>query len=147
MTKEVLITTRGMQFSVSPDESDSGDIEIVTLATYYEKGNSHYLIYDEMLEGVDTPVSNRVKYTSDYLEVNKKGDINVHMVFEPGKQNLTNYHTPFGDIIIGITTKKIFIDETDDHIYIQVDYSLDVNYEFFSDCTINMTVTPRQIDA
>jgi len=143
MTKDVIVTMKGMQFSINEENGDNESIEIITTGQYYERNGHSFLMYDEMIDGVEKPVSNLVKYDSHLLEVTKKGMINVHMYFEEGKQNLTDYHTPYGDIVIGITTNRVQIKEDENRIHIEVDYALDVNYEFLSDCKIWMEITPK----
>ena len=96
-----------------------------------------------MLEGVDEPVSNLVKFSPEVIEVTKKGLINVHMVFEEGKQNLTSYQTPYGALMIGINTHKVEITEEDECIHLEARYGLDINYEFLSDCVISMDISPK----
>lgn len=143
MTKDVMLTTRGMQFAFNEQTGEGENIEIITAATYYERGNHKYLVYEEILEGVDEPISNMVKFSKDSIEVTKKGLINVHMVFETGKQNLTSYHTPFGNLMIGINTKNVQVTESENHIHLEASYGLDINYEFLSDCQICMDITPK----
>lgn len=142
MTKDVLLSMKGMQFDIN--ESNGGeDVEIISAAEYYNKGDHAYLVYEEIMEGIDRPVSNLVRFCNHSMEVTKKGMINVHMVFEEGKQNLSNYQTPFGNIIIGINTHKVQVLESEEKIHILVDYDLDINYEFLSKCQISMVITPK----
>ena len=142
MTKDVLLALKGMQFAFT-DDGNGFPIELITNAQYYEKNDHRYLMYDEMMEGVDSSISNLVKFNDEVIEVTKKGVINVHMVFEEGKQNLSSYETPYGTIMIGINTHKVEIQENGDSIHLQADYGLDINYEFVSDCQITMDISPR----
>lgn len=48
MTKDVLLSIRGLQFE---GENDASDLETITAAEYYKKNNHHYVIYDEATEG------------------------------------------------------------------------------------------------
>ncbi len=134
---------KGMQFAFNENTGEGEPIEIITNARYYEKNNNRYLMYDEMLEGVEEPISNLVKFSPDTIEVTKKGMINVHMVFEEGKQNLTSYQTPFGSLMIGINTHKVKVTEHDECIHLEAQYGLDINYEFLSDCVISMDISPK----
>ena len=143
MDKEVLLAMKGMQFAFNENTGEGEPIEIITNARYYEKNNNRYLMYDEMLEGVEEPISNLVKFSPDTIEVTKKGMINVHMVFEEGKQNLTSYQTPFGSLMIGINTHKVEVTEHDECIHLEAQYGLDINYEFLSDCVISMDISPK----
>ena len=78
------------------------------------------------------------------LEISRSGLVNVHMVFQENKKNLTSYNTPFGQILIGIDTKKIQIEEEQENIVVDVEYALDVNYEFLSDCHIKINIASKQ---
>lgn len=142
MTREVLLTLRGLQFDQC--EADADQIEIVTVGDYYKKNDKHYVVYEEVTEGFAQSTKNRLKFGGHMLELSRNGLVNVHMVFQENKKNLTNYNTPFGQILFGIDTKKIQIEEHEDNIVVDVDYSLDVNYEFLSDCHIRIDISSKE---
>ena len=48
MTKEVLVTISGLQFS---PETENESVELITSGSYYKKNGKHYIIYDEVNEG------------------------------------------------------------------------------------------------
>ena len=141
MTKEVLLAITGMLFDMMEEE---GNIQTITAAEYYNKNNSRYVIYEEADEESGQKTRGRIKFKEDLLEVDKSGFVNVHMLFEENKKSLTNYATPFGNILIGIDTKKITLTESNDKIQIDVDYALEANYEFLADCKINIEITERK---
>ncbi|MGN1148082.1 MAG: DUF1934 domain-containing protein [Lachnospiraceae bacterium] len=141
MTKDVLLAIKGLQFDASAEESN---VQTITVAEYYEKNNSHYVIYDEAIEGTEQSTKNIIKFKDKSLELTKKGFVNVHMLFEENKKSLTNYATPFGDILIGIDAKKITKTIENDTIRVNVDYALEVNYEFLADCKITMEISERK---
>lgn len=141
MTKEVLLAITGMQFDMTEEESN---IQTITAAEYYNKNNSRYVIYEEADEESGQKTRGRIKFREDLLEVDKSGFVNVHMLFEENKKSLTNYATPFGNILIGIDTKKITLTESNDKIKIDVDYALEANYEFLADCKIKIEITERK---
>ena len=138
MTKEVLISMHGLQ--LGGDETDAEKIETFTTGTYYKKDDRHYVLYDEMLEGLEKPTKNKVKFGGHFLELIRSGLVNVHMVFEENKKNKTSYHTPYGNIPIAIDTKKIHITQEPDRIIVNVDYVLEISDEYFMDCQIVMKV-------
>lgn len=142
MTQEVLLTLQGLQFDQREEDADK--IETVTVGDYYKRNGKHYVVYEEITEGFETPTKNRLKFDGDMLELSRHGLINMHMVFQEKKKNLTNYNTPFGQILIGIDTKKIRIDEGEDRIVVDVDYSLDINYEFLADCHIRIDISSKE---
>lgn len=142
MTKEVLLTLQGLQFDQREENADK--IETVTVGDYYKKNDRHYVIYEEVTEGFDQPTKNRLKFSEHMVELTRNGLVNVHMIFQENKKNLSNYNTPFGQILVGIDTKQVKIDESEDNIIVDVDYALDINYEFFSDCHIRIDIRPKE---
>lgn len=142
MEKEVLLALKGLQFSV--DEEGAQALETITPAEYYKKNESHYIIYDEVMEGFTENTRNIIKFKDSLLEVTKKGLMNVHMVFEENKKNMTNYATPYGNILIGIDTGEVEIQELEDHIKVNVKYSLEANYEHMADYRIEMDIRARE---
>lgn len=141
MTKDVLISLRGLQFDQS--DSDVEKIETIMPGNYYEKNGSHYVLYDEIMEGIPEPVKNRIKFSEHGLELTRNGAVNVHMIFEENRKNMTSYNTPYGNILIGIDTRKIHIAQESDRIVVDVDYALDVNYEYLADCQIVLDIRSK----
>lgn len=139
MTKDVLVTIKGMQF-----DGESGDtIETVNFAQYYMKNDGHYVIYDELTEGEAQTTKNILKFKGKCLELTKRGLVNVHMMFEEGQKTMTNYSTPFGDILMGMDTQRVMLmEESETKLQLQVDYALEVNYEFLADCQIIIDIAP-----
>ena len=80
------------------------------------------------------------------MEVRKKGLVNVHMVFEQGKKNMTYYTTPFGTIQMGIAATNLALDESEDSLNMKVDYALDMNEEHIADCYLMIQVQPRDCE-
>lgn len=141
MTKDVFLSLKGLQMESS---EDAQEMETITPADYYRKKDSHYVIYDEMTEGFKEVTKNVIKFKDSYLEVTKKGLINVHMVFEKNKKNMTSYMTPYGNILIGIDTEAISLEEKEDQIRLEVAYSLDANYQHLADCKIELELRSRK---
>ena len=97
MTKDVIVSISGLHMDMMStafkDEEDA--IEVVTPANYYCRNGKHYILYDEVLEGMAGTIKNKIKITgTDSLEIMKTGVSNTHMVFERNKKNLTYYRTP-----------------------------------------------------
>lgn len=149
MTKDVLVSISGKHIDIMNDpvegyETGDDAIEVVMPANYYCRNGKHYILYDEVLEGMAGTIKNKIKITgTDSVEIIKTGVSSSHMVFEKNKKNLTYYRTPYGQMLIGVNTKKMEIDVKDDKIDVQVDYELDVNHEPLADCKIKMNIMPK----
>lgn len=141
MTKDVLVAIKGLQFAA---DEEAGNIQTITVGEYYQRNEHHYVIYDEAEEETGQSTRNIIKFGENSLELTRKGLINVHMVFEENKKNLTNYATPFGDILIGIDARKVTVQDEEDNIHVEVEYALEANYEFLSECRISMDISKRE---
>lgn len=141
MTKEILLSLKGLQME---NREDAQAMETITPADYYEKNGSHYVLYEEMMEGFTTVTKNRIKFNDSSLEVSKKGLVNVQMLFEENKKNITSYMTPYGNILIGIDTESISVQEKENQIRVEVEYTLEANYQYLADCRIEMELKPRE---
>lgn len=143
MTKEILLSLKGLQIENLQEEEQ--ELETITFGEYYKRNGSHYVIYEEVTEGFPEITRNMIKFKENSLEVSKKGLFNVHMIFEEKKKNMTSYATPYGNILIGIDTRNVKIKEEQDHIRVDVDYTLEANYQHLADCKIEMNVCSREM--
>ena len=136
MTKDVLITIRGVH---TLDHEDN-DVEMIVRGDYYQKNGKHYILYEEIREGAEERVKNVIKISPSSMDIIKKGVTNSRMLFEKNKKNLSCYSTPVGNLVIGIQANHFYVEEQENSIKVNVDYSLDINYEHMSDCRICVDV-------
>ena len=66
MTKDVLLSIKGLQFE---GENDASDLETITAAEYYKKNNHHYVIYEEATEGSRDLTKNIIKWNGETLTI------------------------------------------------------------------------------
>lgn len=142
MTKNVLLTISGLHYDeYSGVEEENEPIEVIAPASYYLKNGKHYILYDEVVEGSAGVIKNRIKINEEgVLEIVKSGLTNSRMVFEKDKIHMTDYETPYGELLIGVFTKSMNIDVKEDSIDVNVNYALDVNSEKVADCNIVMNI-------
>ena len=144
MTKDVLINISGLQVDVNEMENNDEPIETISTGNYFFKNGKHYLLFEEVSEGVPGVTKTQIKIKGeDSLEVLKRGVSNAHMIFDKKRKNRSYYETPYGQLNLGIFTRNIKIDEKEDNINIKVEYALDVNYEPLAECTIRINVKPK----
>ena len=129
MTKDVLIKISGIHMM----DDENSDVEMVVRGDYYQKNGKHYVLYEEVMEGFEGTVKNVIKISPSSMDIIKKGLANTHMQFEKNT-------TPLGDMVVGIQANRIRVKEETDSLMVDVDYSLDINYEHLSDCTIRVDV-------
>ena len=142
MDKNVLIHIRGLQMMEPTDEQEP--IELFVPGQYYFKNGSHYLRYEELMDETSAePTVNYIKISSKAVEVRKKGLVNVHMVFERGKKNMTYYSTPYGTVEMGIAATGVMIEESENGIDMKVDYALEMNEEYVADCYLTVSAQSK----
>ena len=112
MTKDVLLSISGLHYETSAlaEDDENEPIEVITPATYYFKNNKHYVLYEEVVEGMSGIIRNKVRIADDKLEIMKSGLSNTHMIFERDKMNITQYETPYGELLVGTHTKDMQVD-------------------------------------
>ncbi|MDO4473275.1 MAG: DUF1934 domain-containing protein [Eubacteriales bacterium] len=142
MKKDVLISISGLHYGLDDENNNNEDeIEIITPATYYLRNGKHYVVYDEVVEGMPGAIKNTVKLTGDTkFEIIKTGLTNSRMVFEKDKIYVSNYETPFGEMLVGTHTKDITAEIGEESINVSISYALDINGEPLSDCEIKVNI-------
>ncbi|MEG1144163.1 MAG: DUF1934 domain-containing protein [Clostridium sp.] len=139
MTKDVLVSITGAHAI----DGETGDVEVITAGSYYCKNGYHYVIYDETIEGVEDSIRNTIKIGTKSVDVIKNGGAHSHMVFEKQKKNVSCYATPYGQMMIGINTNDIEVNEEENKLQVRIDYALDINYEEVSKCRLTMKIQSR----
>ena len=83
-------------------------------------------------------MKNILRFKDKEASLVKRGLVNVQMLFEEGKKTLTQYHTPFGVIMVGLDTRKIRWREDAAGLHLRVSYVLEANYQYVADCRIRV---------
>ena len=136
-----MISIRGIQFE---EGMDGEKIESIQKGEYYSRNDMHYILFEEVVEGMEDPVKSMIKFKEGEMHLNKKGPINVTMDFLEDRKTLTDYRTPFGSLVIGLEAKRVNYEEEEKRILLDVDYVLEVNYEPLANCKIRVDI--RSID-
>lgn len=149
MNKEVLVYVKGLQFAgdeVSEANTDEeiDKIETICPGEYFYRNDTHFVLYEEIAEGFEEPVKNMIKLKDKEFVLTKKGPFNVQMMFSEGRKSMTDYITPFGNIMVAMDTHKIEVSETQDSMEIHIEYALEANYQFVADCDITVTIKNKK---
>ena len=144
MTKQVLISIKGLQL-IENDDEEVEETSVVTMGNYYCRGGNQYIKYEEAFEGIDGTSQNLIIIKEEALEVRKKGIVDVHMVFEKEKKNISYYTTPYGTLQMGIFTTNIQKKEAQDELELQINYVLEINNEHVADCGLSICATSQKI--
>jgi len=140
MNREVQLTISGLQWG---EDMEQDNIETVVPAEYFKRNDTHYLLYEEVMEGFTQTSKNRVKFKEDLLELSRQGLMNTHMIFEENKTHMTDYVTPYGNFLMGINTEKIVVEEKEDSIRVIVEYKIEIGDEPISTNQIELKICER----
>lgn len=144
MTKEVLIHIKTRQVLRDMQEEEPDEMELITAGEYYFRNGTHYLLYEEVMEGFTEVTKNLVKVRPDFMEVRKKGTVDTTMRFERDKSSVSVYKTPFGVLQMDITTKGVLLSQREDLLQIRAVYELGMDGSPISDCVLYMRVTAKE---
>lgn len=140
MTKDIVISIQGLQ---TAEDNQSETVEMISPGEYYFRNGKHFFLYEEAEEGKQEITKNIIKVSKDYMEVTKKGVVNVHMIFEKDKKNVTYYNTPFGSMLIGIDAYRVDVKQQEEEIAVDVEYALEINNEHLANCRISMKANSK----
>lgn len=141
MTKDVLVSIKGTHMR----DEDNENIELVVPAKYSFEEGIDKITYDELVEGSRQSIKNTISVDMEGISILKEGFTNTNMNFyKNGKKHITYYNTPYGEFVMGILTKNIDIQRSDDRLKVSVDYLLDIGENVISDCNIVVDVRSKQ---
>ena len=141
MTKDVLVSIKGTHMR----DEDNENIELVVPAKYSFEEGIDKITYDELVEGYRQSIKNTISVDMEGISILKEGFTNSNMNFyKNGKKHITYYNTPYGEFVMGILTKNIDIQRSDDRLKVSVDYLLDIGENVISDCNIVVDVRSKQ---
>ncbi|MCR1899481.1 DUF1934 domain-containing protein [Irregularibacter muris] len=139
MKKKVWLSIKGKQ---QTQDQEAEIIELLTEGELYNKDKSQYILYKESevsgMEGTTTTV----KIEGDQVTIIRLGTTNSHLVFKKGKKKYNRYETPYGDLLMSISTKNVDVEynEEKDPIAIHLDYNMEIDGAHGSRNTLDIQV-------
>ena len=125
MTENVIISIKGKQLYA---ESSPDEIELVTSGTLKRDSRGGFTVsYQESeltgLEGTTT----RLHIDGGKVTLLREGNINSQMVFEEGRRHLSMYETPYGELSIGVNTKRMRSTVGEAGGDLEIDYAIEID--------------------
>ena len=122
---------------------ETNNLEVITAGSYYFKMANIISSMTRSWRARKGSIRNTIKANADSVDMIKGGDARAHMIFQENRPNVSCYVTPYGQMIVGVTTDRIKINEGPDHLKIQIDYTLELNYEQTSQSHIEIDVKSK----
>lgn len=136
MDRNVQLTLTGRQRDAEGGETVT---ELSTEAEYFEQNNAVYILYEEHTEDGGVTQS-RIKLKDLLLVVTRRGAVNTCMVFEAGKEHMTEYATESGTLHMGVFTHSVVTEPSNKGLNITADYSLTTCGEEILRCKISIKI-------
>ena len=142
MTKEIILTISGLH---ETDGDADAPIETMTPGQYYMKNGKHYVVYDEVLDGLEGTVKSTIKFTDEVVELIRNGPASTRMVFQPGHEHMVIYQTPMGPLSISLYTADLKMELGEERMNLKIDYSLKTEGIVVSESTVNIEIYPKEM--
>lgn len=125
MTENVIISIKGKQLYA---ESAPDEMELVTSGTLKRDSRGGFTVsYQESeltgLEGTTT----RLHIDGGRVTLLREGSINSQMVFEEGMRHLSMYETPYGELSIGVNTRRMRSTVNEAGGDLEIDYAIEID--------------------
>ena len=142
MTKDIILTISGLH---ATDGDSDAPIETMTPAQYYMKNGKHYVVYDEVLDGLEGTLKSTIKFTENQVELIRNGAASARMIFQPGQEHMVIYQTPMGPLSISLYTEDMEVVMEENYMSLRIDYSLKTEDVIVSESTVNISLCPKEL--
>ena len=142
MNREVELVLSGLHDAEGASDKDA--VETAQTAQYFKRNDSHYLLYEEDMEGFDGICKSRIKFRDNLLELTRQGAVEMHMIFEENKRHMIPYNTSYGQVMLGIESSRVLVQEQEHQTHETVEYTLDQEGEPFSESCLKLYIREKQ---
>lgn len=131
--------------SIQRDGKEKSESELNTEADFYRDENGDLVIaYDESeTTGMEGSRMNLRISQDNMVSVIRTGTFRTHLVVQPNVKHFCHYETPFGEIAVGITAKRLLNQMTENGGHLEMRYIVDSNSTLLSDNEIILDVRTK----
>ena len=141
MEKDVVISIKGIQ---KYEDTDPDVIELVTAGRLTRVGESYTLSYQESeLTGLEGTLTT-IQVDGEQVTLMRVGEFTSQMVFQEGRRHLSMYNTPYGAMAIGVNTRHLLADLTDQGGDIEIDYAIEIDHTLAGRNVFQIKVSENQ---
>ena len=141
MEKDVVISIKGIQ---KYETTDPDVIELVTAGRLTRVGESYTLSYQESeLTGLEGTLTT-IQVDGEQVTLMRVGEFTSQMVFQEGRRHLSMYNTPYGAMAIGVNTRHLLADLTDQGGDIEIDYAIEIDHALAGRNVFQIKVSENQ---
>ena len=139
MKKEVLITVRGTQLTDGVPET----VELMTRGTMTGRNGKFAISYVETeLTGTEGVVSTFLVLNPNRVVLTRDGPIKSRMVFVKGVKDESLYDLGFGSLLLGVFTRDIQVDLSEDGGRLFIDYVVEIEQSVSTHNSYEVLIEP-----
>lgn len=142
MTKDIILTISGLH---ATDGETDEPVEIISPGQYYFRNGKHYVLFDEVMEGIDGVIKSTIKFTEDQVELIRSGAASTRMIFQKEQEHMVIYQTPMGPLSISLYTDDIIAELGEDQMNLEIHYSLKTEGIVITESTVHLNVCPKEL--
>lgn len=130
--------------SIQMADEEKSEVELVTEGIFRQVKGGFEIEYEESeTTGFENSVTVITLLGNGFASLTRSGAVSSELVLEIGKKHHCYYETPFGSMMMGIYTKEIRNDLTENGGDLAFRYTIDVNSAYVSDNEVYLTVEKR----
>lgn len=130
--------------SIQMTDDEKSEIELVTEGIFRQVKGGYEIEYEESeTTGFENSVTVITCLGSGYASLTRSGAASSELVLEKDKKHHCYYETPFGSMMMGIYTKEIVNNITENGGDLLLRYTIDVNSAYVSDNEVYLTIEKR----
>lgn len=114
--QKIHLTITGIQYPVGAEDEEAVTTVQEIVAEYFHKGDTRYLFYEELPEGLPAPLKTRIKLKNQTFEIFRQGPGGSTMFFAPNQTYRTEYPTPYGTLLLDIVTSSVTVESKTDAV-------------------------------
>lgn len=118
--------------------TDKETLEIRTTGELTRKGNTPYIVYEEVQD--EKAVKTTMKLSNESALIMRSGGIKMRLPFLKGELQVGSYDSGYGMMMITTKTKHLHFEDG----HFQVEYELLINEEVAGTYTIELTYTEEK---
>ncbi len=136
------ITVYDRHFTGGDDEENNYG-ELNTSCRIGAKNGAVIIEYTEILDG-ENDCRCVITVTRDRITMIRSGVFRTTIIFENQKRNACAYHTPYGEILIGVYTNAVFSDMSENGGTLNIAYTLDSSGDLLSENELRISVELKE---
>lgn len=140
MDSDVIVSIKGVRMAGEELE----DIEVFIPAKYKKIGGMHIVKYDETIGNKNKSTKNMIKISESGIDIVKHGEDSYNMRFSnKDNKNIVLYNGEYGSIDMLVHTRSLVVNEFEDNIRADIEYTLDMEGAYLFDCNMQIEIMSK----